>query len=1056
MSTPPETSALEIRLLGRPAFIHHDEEIVCSLRKAVWMAAHVYLHEQAQSRARLASLIWGGSATPRALGSLRVALTRLPPLVLDTLDISRDAIGVAAERMPRIDVHEFIACCEARDPASLERAVALYRGELLADADLDESPEFADWLFAERSRLRQLAHEAHVALAQAHRESGRAQDARRVADLWLQQQPADEAMHRLIIGWLMEDAGSDVALAQYDVYRRAVAVSQGAAPSSAMTELAERLRYRGDGGYRQSAPDSARDASEPLAAGTSFLGRDKEIAEVTDMLSDSGCRLVTLHGMGGIGKTRLALALADRMTSRAEFQDGVFVVALDSVASPALFAQTLARACGLQPAASASPLDLVAAFFRHRNALLVLDNLEHLLPAAADVESEVVRQIALLLRDTSGRLKILATSREPLRLQEEWVYPLSGLACPEEGEDGDTQAYSAVQLFVQRARQARAGFALAGNNREVVAICNMLEGLPLGVELAASWVDSIPTAELAASLRNHPSRHENRHRNRVERHRSLAAVVAYSWERLSDELRQVLSGLSALAGTFHAEAAAEIASASPAALLGLADKSLLMPAAGGRWHLHAVVRQYSREQCDAAPALRDTVRSRRDAYYLTWLLGAGERLKGAGEALALADIERESANIREAWTSAAATGNVALLDAAADPWFDFLESRSFAAEGMTAAETWLAAARAAKADTARALYFLGFFQRLAARNTEALATLDQAAKKLSADVSPIAAQVHAAKAFAHLLTGKLDEAEVDAKEALRQAETLQHSILVAAACRVLGLVMLQAGRREEGRELQQRALAIAHKLGRPSLLAAAHNNVAMADNHLGNYAEAAAGYENSLACWQELNATANIGRALHNLGVVATRQGNHGLALERYQVALDVLRKSGDRNLIALNLMSTGDALLRLGRPAEAREPARQALDMAENDQHMLPALDARIVLAQAATELFQFDDAARHLSIVLEAASQHRFTNVLADAIVSSARLLLAAVPMRRKDALRWAGSIAAAEKVSRTVKLDAGALLDKAGVPLGEYSQPDLEALASEALAAMNRLAG
>ena len=94
-----------------------------------------------------------------------------------------------------------------------------------------------------------------------------------MADLWLQQQPADESMHRLVIGWLAEDAGSDVALAQYDVYRRAVAVSQGAAPSSAMAGLAERLRHRG---YRQTAPDVARDAAEPLAAGTSFLGRDKE------------------------------------------------------------------------------------------------------------------------------------------------------------------------------------------------------------------------------------------------------------------------------------------------------------------------------------------------------------------------------------------------------------------------------------------------------------------------------------------------------------------------------------------------------------------------------------------------------------------------------------------------------------------------------------------------------------------------------------------------------------------------------------------------------------
>ena len=1014
-------AGLRATFLGRPAFSQGGKPLGCASRKSLWLAAYVLLVPGVHSRAKLASLLWSGDSPRHALGSLRVALTKLPAPVLACLEVTRDTIGRATGSTIESDVEEFATSCVAEDPAAAQRAVSLYSGVLLQGAEEEATPEFGDWLLAERARLKQLAHDAHLRLAQRYAAHGERDRAREVADAWLRHEPASEEMHRLVMGWL----ASDQALAHYEVYRRARAVSLGAAPSEAMAALAERLRHG-------AAERLAREAPARLTAATSFIGRADELAELRALLNDPACRLLTIHGMGGVGKTRLAGALAEMET--ATFTDGVHVVALESVASPALFAQTLARACGLQPAGSASPLDLAASFLAERSALILIDNLEHLLDAADDPDS-LPAQVAKLLRATGGRVKVLATSREPLRLQEEWLYELSGLARPREDANGDAQGYPAVQFFAQRARQAYVGFSLGAELPNVLRICALLEGLPLGLELAASWVRTVPCAEIAAGLDAQAKELRSRHVNRAARHDSLAAVVACSWDRLPLEQREALSGLAALRGTFSREAAEFVAHAGLRTLSALTEKSLLQRAAGGRWHLHEVVRQYAWEHPDAAQRARASRQAaackRRDTFFLDFLRSARARLDGETEAEGLAAIEAEGANIREAWQSCARAGALDALDAAAPVWFEFLEARSFIAEGIAAANRWLEAARAANQplSTARALTRLGLFQRFAAQTTNARASLEEAIALLeplgaAADL----AQARVARAFTLFLQGELDAAEREADVVLVLAESAGEPAIVAGACRVKGLALMQSGRREQGRDLQRRALDVAMKIGKPSLQASAHNNLALSENHLGNFRAAEAGYQAAMAIWRELHMTVNVGRAMHNLGVVSRRMGDLASALDRYRAALEMLVKAGERNLIALNMMSTGDVLVRLGRPEEARGPTTQALRMAERDGHMLPALDAHIVLAQADIALGDHASAARHLATALDGAREHHFANVVADAVVATARLIAAATPAEAADALAWAGEIARMPETSVSVRGDAIALVGEA----------------------------
>lgn len=988
------------------------------------MVAYVLLTRERQSRQRLAALLWGGAGQRLELGSLRVALTKLPAEVVACLQVTRDAIGPAPGAPCEVDVDAFVAECASESVDSLERAVARYTGELLQSVPVETAPEFSDWLLAERTRLRELAHGAHARLAQRLHAQGEPARARAVADAWLRQDPASESMHRLLMTWLAQGGGSDQALAHYEVYRRARAVAHGAAPSEEMAALADRLRQ----GREQAA---MRDQPARITAATAFFGRTDELAELRALLSDPACRLLTLHGLGGVGKTRLAVAIAD--LEAAAFPGGVHVVALDGLLNPRLFAQTLARGCGLQPAGSADPLELVASFLRDRPALLVIDNLEHLLDEPDDDPRSVPAQVATLLRTTGPRLKILATSRAPLRLQEEWLYALEGLSYPVNGAGADAQGFAAVQFFAQRARQSYMGFSLAAELPNVVQICSLLEGLPLGLELAASWVRNVPCSEIAASLASRAAELRSFHVNRAARHTSLGAVVAYSWERLPAEQREALEGLACLVGSFSREAAESVAHAGVRTLSALTEKSLLQPAGPGRWRMHEVVRQYAWEQPGAVsrsrPARQAAVLKRRDAFFLEFLRDARGPLAGEAEAETIARMELEAPNIRAAWQAFARGQDAAALDTAAPPWFEFLECRCFFAECLDAAEQWLQAGEAAGAPLSaeRARTMKGIFQRFCGHNAAALESLQRAAaalEKLEAPAERV--QARTALAFTLLLLGRLEEAEAECTRALAAAEALGDAAAIAAACRTRGLIALHGGKREAARDLERRALELALSTGKPSLRASAHNNLAMAENHLGNYSAAQAGYESALGLWRDLQATANIGRAMHNLGVVATRAGDHSTALERYRAALEVLRKAGDRNLIALNLMSTGDALVRLGRAVEAREPLESALTMAQRDGNMLPALDARVVLAQAAIATGDAHAAAEQLAATFEAAGKHHFRNVLGDALVTAARLLLLVDPASPERPLEWSATVAKSEDLAETVRRDARELID------------------------------
>lgn len=307
---------------------------------------------------------------------------------------------------------------------------------------------------------------------------------------------------------------------------------------------------------------------------------------------DPACRLLTLIGPGGIGKTRLASEVAAQ--SAEAFADGAAVIALASVGTADLILPVLAAALDFNLAGAAAPQDQLLHYLRDKQLLLIFDNFEHVL-SGVELLSEILA--------AAPAIKIVATSRERLNVREEWAYEVTGMAFPRAAElppADNTQVlekYSAMRLFVQRARQTVTSFAPTPADLSAIAqICELVEGSPLAIELAAAWVNVLDCAAIAAEVQRGQDILITQQRDIPEHHRSMQVVFDRTWERLTDDERRVFSQLSVFRGGFQRAAAQDVADASLVILSALVNKSLLRWDQAGHYQVHELLRQYAAGQ----------------------------------------------------------------------------------------------------------------------------------------------------------------------------------------------------------------------------------------------------------------------------------------------------------------------------------------------------------------------------------------------------------------------------------------------------------------------------
>lgn len=620
-------------------------------RSAEALLVYLACERRAFSRDALAELLWPGRSREQSRAALRSAVHRLRRAIGPHLVTTRDGVGLGPAATT--DVAAFEANLRG---ARHDDALALYAGPFLDGFELPDAPAFDAWQEDERTRLEAAAIAAHhhqLSLALAQRDDAAAL---RHGYALLAIEPLHEPAQRSVARALARGGRHAAAVAHLEAFRVRLAAELGLPPDPATLGLEAALRGGAppdadhdassvttdpagaiDGDVTHLAPAAAEpphgDGVSVVAAPIgrvptftgSLVGRADASATLQRLLADADCRWVSVTGAGGVGKTRLAVQVADE--ARRAFASGVVIVPLAGVRSPEFVLPTLAHGLGLEPRPGTPLAEQLVAFLREKQLLLVLDNLEHVLDAVADVAT-IVRH--------APRVKVLATTRSRLHISEEWLVPLDGL----EAED-------AVTLFASHVRRLGGAHDLEENRAHVEAIARHLDGLPLAIELAATWVNALSLTDIERSLAAGSDLLRAPRLDLPPRQRSIDDVLRASWDLLTDELRDTFAQLGAFRGGFTVREAEAVTGAGAERLLGLLDRSLIRTAGAQRFELHELARRFAAERL-AERADRHAVARRHLAAYADLAEACGRAVFGPDLLTAVARMSAEQDNLRAA------------------------------------------------------------------------------------------------------------------------------------------------------------------------------------------------------------------------------------------------------------------------------------------------------------------------------------------------------------------------------------------------------------------------
>jgi predicted ATPase/transcriptional regulator with XRE-family HTH domain len=372
---------------------------------------------------------------------------------------------------------------------------------------------------------------------------------------------------------------------------------------------------------------------------TSLIGREDELSLISNQLLQPSCRMLTLTGPGGIGKTRLAIEVGRNLEPH--FTDGIHFISLAGVGMPESILPAIADVLGI---GFSGPADLMVQFtnsLHDKEILLILDNMEHLLDGR-DLLGEILQK--------THHAKMLVTSREQLRLQWEWLFEVQGLPLPE-GNEAEAEHNSAIELFIQRAKQTSQTFSLDTEDLSaIIRICRLVGGIPLAIELAASWARMFSAREIAQELEKNLDLLETRKLDVPQRHRSIKTVFDHSWKMLSENERELLMKLSVFQASFTREAALKVTGASLFLLSALVDKSLLRHSNNpDRYELHELVRAYALTQLQNVPAEEEEAALKYAIHYADWIQSLEWEFKSPRQAQVSQIIRAETCNWHCTW-----------------------------------------------------------------------------------------------------------------------------------------------------------------------------------------------------------------------------------------------------------------------------------------------------------------------------------------------------------------------------------------------------------------------
>ncbi|HLV80684.1 MAG TPA: tetratricopeptide repeat protein [Chthonomonadaceae bacterium] len=916
-----------------------------------------YLHRQ-HPREELIDRFWPDVAPEAGRTSLRTALASLRRQ-LEPPGVSAGGVLIAERAFVRLnpqavrtDVNQFQQALQTaarltpeEQSEPLTAAVELYTGELL--------PGFYDeWALSERRRLAEAYLGALRQLTKLLAQAKELQRALEMARRAVSADPLREESHRSLMRLYIALGRPAAALQQYEEMEWLLQEKLGMAPSAATRALAQELqasvpRYpdsREDtGAPREARPAEFQDLDDttlpaPQAPAiprlplqfTRFFGREVESARLLELLQpgDPAGRLLTLTGPGGAGKTRLAIETAGRLQER--FGGAVWFVPLADLTDARQIPRAILEALQQPAVPDADPLEQVLARLQEPPALLVLDNFEQVVAEGA--------QILKTLLARAPALTCLVTSRQRLDIAGEREITLAPLPAPSTDLPPEQLVqWPSVALFVDRAQAHRQDFQVTrGNAAAVAALCQRLEGLPLAIELAAAWAQTLTPAQMLERLSRRFEILVSRRKDMEERHRTLRAAIEWSYRMLSPQLQTLFARLSVFRGGWTLEAAEAICEQESGAffmetdLLQLQERSLIgTEETRGvmRFRMLETLRQFADEQLPGAD--REETAHRHAGYFLALAVESGQGASGRESAAHMERLDAERENLR-----------VALEWCRTAP-----ESIERGLEAALALQTlWLTRG---PINEARACV-----EGLLARAGDTLP-------------GALCAQALGATGTLAEMQGDRASARMGYQQSLALYRTLDDTLGIAGQLNNLATLADQQGDYRQAQALCEEALALLSATGDKAAIARTLANLGVTMRHLGEFARAHDYYAESLAVYRQIEDFRRVATVLHNLGILALDRGEDAQARRYLEESVAIKREAGNKRGIAYSLGPLADLAFKQEDYALARALYSESLRALVEVQDRIGALQCLQGLTETFLRTGQAERAVRLLSAV-------------------------------------------------------------------------------------------
>lgn len=935
---------LMIRLLGpflatldgTPVLGFESEKVRALLAYLAFESGEVHYREQ------LAGLLWAEMPDARARSNLSQALYNLrrlldasetnQPFLLGSHNMIRinpssdfevDAISFS-NLLAQADLHRHAPENLCKDCVEkLQQAVMLYRGDFLEGLSCGSGLAIEEWCRARRARFNRNALEALHRLATYHESQDAISEALEYAWMQVELDPLDEAAHRQLMRLLAASDQRSLALAQFRQLERILAEELSVTPERATIELFEQIREPTQG--KSSACRARHNLPAPL---TAFIGRRSELERLKKAVQDPGSRLLTILGPGGSGKTRLALELARSCTG--EYPDGVFMVGMNPLSSSEAILPALIEAVGAPLQHKGEPQQQLTNFLRDKTMLLVLDGFEHLLDGAG---------LLVEILQAAPSVKLLVTSRTRLNIKVEQAFSLEGLHYPQPAAaEEDILASEAVQLFLDGSRRIQPELEPSLANLQcMLQICRQVQGMPLGILLASSWLASVELEQIAVEIERSLDFLSAEWADVPARQRSLRATFDHSWNLLSQDERAILKNLSVFQGGFSRHAARIVAGASPHKVRALVDKSLLLRSSGGRFGMHELLRQYSAQKQAENADDYHAVHERHSQYYSSALQRWAPRLRSPQQENALEEMDVDLENIRISWNWAAQSGAIPLLYSMVDALCLYFSLRVRYHEGEGACRLALE-----KLDSIvpreeepsirlRIMIWQSHFTRLLGRNDQAQRLRDECQGLLErAHHFPESADFE--RALLSFETGEaIKEREYAAAReyyhtSLRAFQVLAENWWAGQAMLNLAICSIQVGDFDAAQAWLEQCLVRLPQHGDRRSLAKALRWKGFLHVRRGELEAAVSGMQEAAAIYRSVGDRINNADSMSGLGIILLWAGRYAEAIDLSNQSLQIYQELGDRYQTAFMLGIKGLTLAFRGDYSQAVESFEAAI----------------------------------------------------------------------------------------------------------------------------------